>query len=594
MSQMVGGLRFRLFLLILLACAPLVALMLHTAGEDRRRAKANWSQRSQRMMRTAREEEQQAIGGTKQLLLAVSESAAIRTLRARRCKEYLDMLFGSYPRYANLGVVTTNGELLASAVARPRDHSKAPYFRRALETRAFAIGDFPSTRGDSKPTVSFGYPVLDHAGAVLAVVFAELDLDWMDRFGSELPGQLVKGATWTELDRAGKVLARYPEPQDWIGRRYPDPAVAPSFFSEPKGVMEAKSHEDVDTFYAYATMPSQLADGPVATVLSIPTRILFAQADQMLRRNLTWLGIAAGFALILGWTGGKFLILRPVRALVRSTARLAAGELSARTGLHYSLGEIGQLTRAFDRMAEALEQREHERLRAAEKLQILSHRLVEVQEAERRQIARELHDEIGQSLTATGMNLQAALRFRGPAGLERRLEDSIQAVERVLEQVHDLSLNLRPSMLDDLGLEPALRWYTQRQSALTGLKAEFRAESLDGRLHPIVETECFRVAQEALTNVVRHSQARSVKVELTQRNGNLHLSVRDDGVGFDTEISRNLAVNGASLGLLSMEERASLAGGGLEFNSAPGRGTEVHAWFPLKYAETSPSYQTDE
>jgi signal transduction histidine kinase len=233
-------------------------------------------------------------------------------------------------------------------------------------------------------------------------------------------------------------------------------------------------------------------------------------------------------------------------------------------------------------MAEALEQRERERAHASQKLHFLSHRLVEVQENERRQIARELHDEIGQSLTAAEMNLQAALRSPGADSLERRLEESIHAVELVLEQVHDLSLNLRPSMLDDLGLEPALRWYTHRQAALAGLEAEFRAERLEERLDAIIETECFRVAQEAMTNIVRHAGARTLAVDLRRVDGRLHLRVRDDGVGFDVAALRERAVQGASLGLLSMEERATLAGGGLEFRSAPGRGTEVHAWFPIK------------
>jgi signal transduction histidine kinase len=255
---------------------------------------------------------------------------------------------------------------------------------------------------------------------------------------------------------------------------------------------------------------------------------------------------------------------------------------------------LGQLTLAFDQMAHALEQRELEQQRASHKLQALSHRLVEVQETERRHIARELHDEIGQSLTAAGMNLQAALQAPGAAALEQRLEESIQAVERVLEQVHDLSLNLRPSMLDDLGLEPALRWYTHRQAALTGMKAEFRADPLDERLDSVIETECFRVAQEALTNVVRHAHARAVWVDLSRKNGHIHLSVRDNGVGFDVAALRGAAVNGASLGLLSMEERTALAGGGLKLHSAPGQGTEIHAWFPLRWQTTPPATELNE
>jgi len=187
------------------------------------------------------------------------------------------------------------------------------------------------------------------------------------------------------------------------------------------------------------------------------------------------------------------------------------------------------------------------------------------------------------------MNLHAALQEPGKAALEQRLEKSIEAVERVLQQVQDISLNLRPAMLDDLGLEPALRWYTNRQADLTGLEADFRAEPLERRVDAVIETECFRVGQEALTNVVRHAQARSVAVELTNKEGFLHLFVRDDGLGFDVAAIRNQAVHGASLGVLSMEERATLAGGGLKLSSAPGEGTEVHAWFPLKWQEEDPA-----
>jgi PAS domain S-box-containing protein len=225
------------------------------------------------------------------------------------------------------------------------------------------------------------------------------------------------------------------------------------------------------------------------------------------------------------------------------------------------------------------------KLRASRKrLQVLSRRLVEVQETERRHLARELHDEIGQSLIVAELNLQAVLQLPGTDALAPRLQETLDVVDRVLEQVHDLSLNLRPSMLDDLGLEPALRWYTKRQAALAGLEAEVRVDPLEQRLDPMIETECFRVAQEALTNVVKHAKARTVTVELTRNDEQIHLSVRDDGVGFDVASLREKAVRGASLGLLSMEERAVLAGGGLQYHSAPGQGTEVHAWFPLKWA----------
>ena len=124
---------------------------------------------------------------------------------------------------------------------------------------------------------------------------------------------------------------------------------------------------------------------------------------------------------------------------------------------------------------------------------------------------------------------------------------------------------------------------TNRQAELAGLKGEVQADALEHRLDAVIETECFRIAQEALTNVARHAQAKTVTVELRKQEEQVHLRVRDDGIGFNVAATREKAVRGASLGLLSMEERAALAGGHLEFNSIPGRGSEIHAWFPLKW-----------
>jgi PAS domain S-box-containing protein len=725
--QLFSGLRLRLLLLVLLACAPLMGLTLYTASEERQRLVQEWNQRSQDMMELATREEGRVIGQTHQLLLALAESSQVRSGNRRDCQKLLDELLGSYPRYANLGVVGANGTVLASAypMGEPADQTNRPFFRRVLATRAFAIGDFADGEAVNKFTIDFGYPVFDSTGRVQAVVFARLDLDWVSHFESALPAQLPKGATWTEVDRNGKILVRYPSPEKWIGQSFPETSLLKIVFSEDHGVVETTSSNGIPGYHSFAAMHSQLVPDGVVTVLSsIPKQALFAEVDRRLTENLAGLGIAAFFAFMLGWIGSYLLVLRPVLTLVKSSAQLATGDLSARTGLAHRGDELGQLTRTFDQMAQALEHREGERQSAdyalktsevryrrlfetaqdgililnadtgqiddvnpfltdmlgytreqllgnklweigpfkdtkasqeefrklqretyvryedlpvetstgkpinvefvsnvyqvngskviqcnirniterkqaeakrkeySHKLQVLSRRLVEAQETERRNIARELHDEIGQALTVIQLNLQVMLQAPDTKALAPRLNESLKVVERVLEQVQDISLDLRPSILDDLGLEPALRWYTDRQAALVELKVGFHADPLEQRLDPMIETECFRVAQEALTNVVRHARAKAVTVELRQEDGQLHLCVRDDGIGFDVAAIRKKAVRGASLGLLSMEERAVLAGGRLEFLSVPGRGTEVHAWFPLKWQTPPPETET--
>jgi PAS domain S-box-containing protein len=213
-------------------------------------------------------------------------------------------------------------------------------------------------------------------------------------------------------------------------------------------------------------------------------------------------------------------------------------------------------------------------------LQILSRRLLEVQEEERRHLARELHDEVIQTLTAAKLNLKIIAPDVPPA-VAGGLEDSIQLLDRLLTQVRQLSLDLRPPLLDELGLVPALRWLADQQAQRAGLRVTFTANVDRVEIDHALRTGCFRVAQEAITNAIRHARAVTVAVELRVEPDRVWLIVRDDGVGFDQGAMQQRAARGASIGLLSMKERASILGGELEVNSAPDRGTQIGAWFPL-------------
>jgi signal transduction histidine kinase len=243
--------------------------------------------------------------------------------------------------------------------------------------------------------------------------------------------------------------------------------------------------------------------------------------------------------------------------------------------------QVDIIRQVADQLAVALQ---HARLfeevqQSRQQLQGLSHRLIEVQEAERRRIAGELHDEIGQALTIVKMNVQAAQRLAGTTETNTHFGESVAIVERALEQVRNLSLDLRPSLLDDLGFVAALRWYVARQARLAGFVLHFSVDDLGGRLAPALETTCFRVAQEALTNIVRHAGAREVWVGLAC-DDRLCLTIRDDGGGFDVSAAEARAAHGESFGLLGMRERVGIAGGHLAITSSPGGGTLVHACFP--------------
>ncbi len=576
------GLRFRLLLLILLVCLPLAALALYRSAEEKSRQALNWQLRAERAAQAATREEMDALDSAKQLFLAVARSSAVKSGESQAVQRLMGDLLAASPKYSNLGLLNPDGMLVVSAgQIAASNFSNQVFYKHAVADGSFSLGTISRLPGRT-PTLDFGYPVYDDDRKLLGVIFASLDLHWIDSFGSQLASQLPKDATWTEIDKAGHVLWRHPLPEAHVGKTLQDKALVQAAF-RPQPARRLHNVEGTDLVASFAQRHSRHLHQDVAGILMIPEKALFRNANKALAWQLLWLSAATGFAVLLGMLGSHFLVLKPIETLARTSTRLAGGDLTVRTGLRHKRNELGELTLAFDCMAEALEHREHERLKTSQKLHVLSHRLVEVQESERRHIARELHDEIGQTLTAAEMNLQAALQAPRAPNIERRLQATLQAVEQVLRQVHDLSLNLRPSMLDDLGLEPALRWLTRRQAELGGIQAEFHADRLEHRLHPVVETECFRVAQEALTNIVRHANARNLSVTLSRTNTHLHLRVRDDGAGFDVAEHRNGAVLGDSLGLLSMEERASLASGGLEVTSSVGHGAEVHAWFPIRW-----------
>lgn len=223
-----------------------------------------------------------------------------------------------------------------------------------------------------------------------------------------------------------------------------------------------------------------------------------------------------------------------------------------------------------------------DRKRAEEALQTYSHRLIQAQEAERQNVARELHDEIGQILTAVRISLESVIKSGETQACLPRINESMEVIDEALVKVRELSLELRPSLLDDLGLAAALRWYVDRYTQRTGIVTKVIGEPEGGRISHEIETACFRITQEALTNVARHSHASTASVCLKRKDGLLHLTIKDNGIGFNARLLFRGSSSVHGLGLRGMQERALAVRGAVEIDSVRGKGTRVTLRVPLE------------
>ena len=290
-------------------------------------------------------------------------------------------------------------------------------------------------------------------------------------------------------------------------------------------------------------------------------------------------------ALVTGSGGAALLAMimtKPILELAEAAQAVGAGDLRHTVRVR-AQDEIGQLGTAFNKMI-AERKRAEDVVRAGrEQLQTLSHRLVEVQEAERRHIARELHDEIGQALTGLKLLLEMGARPSADA-IRTRLDEAQALVDDIMGRVRNLSLDLRPAMLDDLGLLPALLWYFERYTDRTHVQVTFEHTGLERRFTPDAETAIYRIVQEALTNVARHAGVSEVMVRVWSTRAMLGVQIEDRGAGFDPEAVLSSV---ASTGLSGIRERTGLLGGQLTIESIPRSGTRLTAELPLadRYGE---------
>ncbi|NJD67493.1 MAG: PAS domain S-box protein [candidate division NC10 bacterium] len=693
-----ASLRVRILLLVLLALIPAFGMLLYIAMERRSHETAQIQADALSLVRLASTRQERLIEGARELLARLAQTSAVRQGDTMTCNALLRTLRRKYPQYAGLGAAGPNGEVFCSAipVRSPINVGDRPFFQRAVRSRNFAVGDYRIAPSGSRTILTFAYPVLDGAGRLAALVFADLDLTWISDVVAE--ARLPEDSVVTVVDHNGTILARDHDPKPWVGKSVAAVPIYQAMLKQSReGTAQGRGLDGIKSLFAFKPLLSSSESGNVYVGVEIPTAVAFAKSNRMLTYDLARLLLVAALTVMAAWVGTGVFFLRRVQALMATTDRLRGGDLSARTGLSYGPGELGHLAKAFDEMAAALQQRQTDAERAAEVMRklwsaveqtadsvIITNRegiieyvnpaferetgyrldevigrtpgilksgqhgkpfyaqmweailagevfravfinrkkdgtiyyedkniaplrdhernithfvsvgrditerqrvetalrhLNETLEQESRRIAHALHDEAGQLLAAVDIALDE-FAHELPPPAQPHLQEVKALLDQIEAQLRHVSHELRPTVLDDLGLVPALEFLAEGVSARTGLSITVEGPTT-GRLPLAIETALYRTVQEALTNVTKHAQAKSVSVQVKRENRRLRCTIRDDGIGFDASAVQTRKGE-RGLGLIGIRERLDALGGRLQITSAPGRGTELAITVPLE------------
>ena len=363
----------------------------------------------------------------------------------------------------------------------------------------------------------------------------------------------------------------------------------------PKGVEDANHLAKGEMYH------TELLDTEEGRVRDIAVPILEGRAgiarigitDRSLQQAvwyMTWQVILTTIIIsILGILGAFYLtriLMLPIRRLVDASNSVALGDLTQKV-TPISQDEIGLLSSSFNGMTASLEQYDLERdtllkeLQATEitRKQVLE-KVISVQEDERKRISRELHDETSQSLTSVMVGLRLLESHSVHEDNKRSLCEMREVVASTLDEIRNMARQLRPSVLDDLGLFPAIQRYIADYPRRFGLDVDLHVRGLiDQRLNPQIEIAAYRIIQEALTNIARHAIAENACVIMEHRQNQLLIVIEDDGIGFNTQEFENKE---SGLGIFGMKERAALAGGSLVIETKPGTGTSLYLKIPLE------------
>jgi diguanylate cyclase (GGDEF)-like protein/PAS domain S-box-containing protein len=361
-----SNLQIRLTILVLLVAIPIYVLTYYWGVEERHRVLINMQNEALEQVREISIYQKQLIFHAHQILFTLSQLSRIRNLDRGACSTILANLLKQSKGYTSFWAAKPDGEIFASAppLNRPINVSDRSYYRGIMQTGDFTIGDYEIGRVNWKPSIAVAYPVFEGKDNLKAILITGLDLKWLNQFVDL--ANFPSGSVVTMIDKKGTILFRHPDPEKFLGKPMSESPIVKTILKSGEGVGEGYGLDKVKRIYGFTSLGH--GSGDVYVSVGIPSKIAFAEVNKKMIRNSFWLGLTTFLAIMATWLIGNFAIRHPLNRLLGATQQLAQGDLGVRTGPSYASDEIGQLSVAFDQMADSLQWREEELKRKEEAL----------------------------------------------------------------------------------------------------------------------------------------------------------------------------------------------------------------------------------